>query len=257
VSTTPAGDAARLLWDTWTAGTTLPSLPTECAPADIADGYAIQAQLDAFGGERAGWKIAATGAAGRESLGVDHPLAGPLYAQFAVEPGQTIELAPLRMHMVEAEFGFVTAHDLVPANAPFHRDAILEALGAFIPALEFPNTRYADHTVVGGASLVADAACAGLFVLGTPVTDFDPAALPGSTVTLSVGDNSSVGTGANVLGDPVEAVRWLANELGSLGRTLYAGSAIITGAATAATSLEPGKITADYGALGSLEVTLV
>lgn len=252
-----AATAAQTLWDTWTSGTTLPALPEDCRPADIAGGYAIQAQLDALGGERAGWKIAATGAAGRESLGVDHPLAGPLYARFAVDPGGTIELSQLRMRMVEAEFGFLTAHDLVPADAPFDRDAILAALGAFVPALEFPNTRYADHRVVGGASLVADAACAGLFVLGTPVTDFDPAALPESTVTLSVGDDSLVGKGANVLGDPVEAVRWLANELASLGRTLDAGSAIITGAATAATNLAPGKIAADYGSLGSLEVTLV
>jgi 2-keto-4-pentenoate hydratase len=249
--------AARTLWEAWSSGTILPGLPEELRPSDMAGGYAIQTRLDEHAGRRVGWKIAATGAGGRAALGVEHPLAGPLYERFADQPGDEVDFSGLRMRTAEAEFGFRLAKDLPAELAPFDRLAVLEALGAFVPAIEMPDTRYEDHRAAGGPQLVADAACAGRFTFGTPVEDYDPERLPAHHVTLTSEKLGVVeGTGAKVLGDPVEAVRWLANELALHGRALAAGDVVITGAAAAMRDPGSGWLVADFGELGTLELSL-
>jgi 2-keto-4-pentenoate hydratase len=252
-----SADAARILWDAWAAGEHLDGLPDDVRPRDMAAGYAIQSRLDELAGARTGWKIAATGAGGRAALGVEHPLAGPLYERFAVAPGGDLDFGAVRMGTAEAEFGFVMGRDLPAAEAPFDLEDVLEALGAFVPAIEVPDTRYLDHRAAGGPQLVADAACAGAFALGERVRDFDPERLAAHRVTLRSPAQPIVeATGAKVLGDPVEAVRWIANELAAHGRGLREGDVVITGAAAAVRDPGAGRLVADFGALGSLEVTL-
>jgi 2-keto-4-pentenoate hydratase len=248
--------AAWTLWDAWCDGHTLQELPAEQRPADVSEGYQIQTELDHLAGERIGWKLAATGAGGRAALGVEHPLTGPLYNRFSVMPGSGIDFGEIRMRTVEAEFGFVIANTLPAEQAPFERSAVLAALGPFLPAIEIPNTRYDNHRTVGGPQLVADAACAGLYVLGERVEGCDPDALAAHPVTLTTAGGEAQGTGGKVLGDPVEAVRWLANELASRGRVLSAGEVVITGAAAAVKDPGAGRVRADFGLLGTLEVEL-
>jgi 2-keto-4-pentenoate hydratase len=249
--------AAALLWQAWTTGEAIPRLPAGVRPESVAEGYAIQERLDALAGRRVGWKIAATGAGGRAALGVEHPLAGPLYERFLVAPGGEVDASALRMSTAEAEFGFEIGVDLPAADAPFGRQAVREALGAFVPAIELPDTRYEDHRAVGGAQLVADAACAGVYAFGERVRDFDRDGLAERRLSLTSDAQGTVaGSGAKVLGDPLEAVRWLANELAKHGRHLAAGDVVITGAAAAMRDPGPGRLVADYGDLGGLEVTL-
>jgi 2-oxo-3-hexenedioate decarboxylase len=51
------------------------------------------------------------------------------------------------------------------------------------------------------------------------------------------------------------AVAWLANRLGSQGKTLRAGSLVLSGGLTAPVPLEPGAaIAAEFDGLGSVEV---
>jgi 2-keto-4-pentenoate hydratase len=249
--------AAELIWQAWTERRTLPELPEHCRPAAVADGYACQARLDALGGRRRGWKIAATGAGGRKVLGVDHPLAGPLFERFSVPPGGELELDQ-RMGVAEAEFAFSIAADLPARDAPYGRSEVLAALGAFHPAIELPDTRFDDHRAVGAAQLLADAACAGSYVVGEPVDDYDPAALPEHRLTLERnGTPVAEGRGDAVLGDPVEAVVWLANELARHQRGLAQGDVVMTGACGITRDHVAGnELTADFGPLGRVSVRL-
>lgn len=250
-------EAADILWEAWMDGRTIPELPSGCRPADLRAGYAIQAELDSRAGARVGWKIAATGAGGRKALGVEQPLAGPLYERFAVADGGEVDFSAIRMRTIEAEFGFVMARDLPADEQPFERPAVLAALGAFVPAIEIPNTRYDNQRAVGGPQLVADAACAGFFIFGPRVENYDPERLPSHALTLTTGGGERAeGTGAKVLDDPIEAVRWLANALAANGRGLVAGDTVITGAAAALREPGIGVAVAEYGELGSLTVNL-
>jgi 2-keto-4-pentenoate hydratase len=63
------------------------------------------------------------------------------------------------------------------------------------------------------------------------------------------------GSGANVLGDPVEALVWLANDQRQRGDGLRAGQAVITGSCTGVNMAEAGdKARAEFGTLGAVEL---
>jgi 2-keto-4-pentenoate hydratase len=67
--------ASRTLNDHWRAGTKLDGLDTSYRPRDRAEGYAIQAEIErTSGGQRFGWKIAATSEAGQKHINVDGPM---------------------------------------------------------------------------------------------------------------------------------------------------------------------------------------
>jgi 2-keto-4-pentenoate hydratase len=248
--------AAGELWRARSEHELLDGLPADLRPRDLGDAYRIQDAFDAYAGRRVGWKLAATGAGGRAALGVDRPLAGPLYERYAITTGGSLAFGDIGMQTVEAEFGLMLASDLPADGAPYDRQSIVAALGAFVPAIEVPDTRYRDHRSAGGAQLTADTACGGYFVLGQRVTGYDPDALADHPVSLTTADGSASGTGAKVLGSPVEAVRWLANELARDGRGLRAGECVITGAAAAVRKPGSGPAVAHFGDLGTLTLIL-
>ena len=66
------------------------------------------------------------------------------------------------------------------------------------------------------------------------------------------------GLGRNVLGDPVQALVWLVNELASTGRTLAAGQFVTTGACVPPIPVRPGQqVEADFGWIGRIGVRFV
>src|SRR6267378_2200759 len=99
--TTQVAQAAALLWQTWQEGQRRDTLQ----PADRAQGYAIQAEIERLAGQtRRGWKIAATSTAGQAHIGVDGPLAGWLLPHSLCHAGATVPLAANLMRVAEAEF---------------------------------------------------------------------------------------------------------------------------------------------------------
>ena len=63
------------------------------------------------------------------------------------------------------------------------------------------------------------------------------------------------GSGANVLGNPLNVVAWLANELPKHGRALQRGAKISTGTTAEVYFAGAGdRVVADFGALGKAEV---
>jgi 2-keto-4-pentenoate hydratase len=64
-------------------------------------------------------------------------------------------------------------------------------------------------------------------------------------------------TSGAVLGNPAEAVAWLANTLAPYGHYLHAGQVIMPGSLVAAVDAKPGgTIRADYDRIGSVELKL-
>ena len=148
--TTAGADAARILWDAWLQATRIESLPEHCRPRNRAEGYAIQFELVRLSGQQvAGWKIAASSLAGQRHLNVDGPLAGPLLANRLAGTGSTFDLCGNRMRLAEAEFAFRMAAPLPPRASPYTVDEVRAATASLHPAIELPDSRYEDVTVVG------------------------------------------------------------------------------------------------------------
>lgn len=253
--------AAALLWLHWQEGRRLPALPPMLQPATRAEGYAIQARLEAREGKPPfGWKIAATSAAGQSHIGVDGPLAGRILAGRVFPAGAAVPLRGNAMLVAEPEFVFRMAQDLPPRAMPRTRAEVMAAVGALHLGIEVPDSRFEDFAAAGGPQLIADNACADQFVLGAeapPVwRDLD---LARHVVTARVGDGPvREGIGANVLGDPRIALCWLANELSAQGVTLAAGQYVTTGTCMVPLPIGRGDaVSADFGVLGSVAVRFI
>lgn len=264
-SATDVQTAAGILWEHWQAGSVLAALPEAIRPQSRADGYAVQSILATRARQGLiGWKIAATSAAGQTYIGVDGPLAGRLLGERTFAAGTTLNLTSNRMRVAEPGFAFRSGRDLRPRRQPYKVAEVVDAMDAVMPALEVPDSRFADRATAGAAQLIADNACAHEFVLGTPrPVDWrrlDLAHFPvHATLTNADGQKTERdGSGANVLGDPRVALTWLVNELSHFGLTLTAGQIVTTGTCMQPLSLVPGDhVRADFGVLGTIEARFV
>ena len=268
--------AADLLWDCWQNGRRLQSIPEEVRPQTRDEGYAVQATLESRSAAPLfGWKIAATSLVGQKHINVTGPLAGRLLHERVTDlsrrspDGAKAELPFGANHMkvAEAEFAFRMGRDLPPRTHPYSVDEVLDAVATLHPAIEVPDSRFDDFTIVGAPQLIADNACAHLFVLGPQSPDvWREIDLVEHRVTGSVVGRpltgcqtlTREGKGANVLGDPRIALAWLVNELSGLAITLKAGEVVTTGTCLVPLPIEPGvEVTADFGALGSVNARIV
>ena len=252
--------ACALLYRHWSHQTRIEALPSGLRPQTRAEGYGVQAFLEAYSKQPLyGWKIAATSPAGQAHIAVDGPLAGRLLAERVIPDGGSFALGKNLMRVAELEFAFTLARDLPPRPEPYTREEVMGCVAGLHPAIEIPDSRFEPFERAGLAQLVADNACAHLFLLG--------AAAPESwrDLDLSVhtvqafrnGQDAGFGTGANVLGDPRIALTWLVNELSRHGLTLGAGQVVTTGTCIKPLAIAPGeRISGDFGVLGRVSVTV-
>jgi 2-keto-4-pentenoate hydratase len=147
--------------------------------------------------------------------------------------------------------------DVPASSVPYTWQTIAPFVAAVIPAIEVVDHRYTDWTAVGAPSLIADNAIHGAWIEGEPARDWKTADLGTHATSLIVnGETVRTGSGAAVLGHPMNVVAWLANELARRGTGLRKGDKITTGTTTAVYFANPGdRITADFGAFGRAEVS--
>lgn len=251
-------DTSDLLWRHWREGRLLAALPPDLVPPDRATAYRIQALLEPRSASPLyGWKIAATSLAGQRHIGADGPLAGRLLAEQVLSADAPVPLAGNQMRVAEPEVAFRIGRDLPPRPEPYTVDEVMAAVEAAHPAIEFPDSRLEAFERAGEAALIADNACAHLFVLGPPAPEgwraLDLAALP--TRIAAEGRTPHDGRGGNALDDPRLALTWLATTLSGQGLTLRKGEIVTTGTTTVPLPVEPGDVVrAEFGGLGALTV---
>jgi 2-keto-4-pentenoate hydratase len=165
----------------------------------------------------------------QRQLGVDQPDFGVLFDDMRVAAGAVVDSTLLMQPRIEAEIAFVLSADLDAAD--LDAGTVRAAVEDVVPALEIVDSRIAGWDITF-ADTVADNASSGLFVLGDTTTRLGDLDLRGVEMTLAddSGATISSGTGAACLGDPVEAVLWLARTCRDLGSPLRAGEVVLSGA---------------------------
>jgi 2-keto-4-pentenoate hydratase len=249
--------ASQTLRDHWRAGTKLRGLEASLRPRDRAEGYAIQGRIEHYSnGGLFGWKIAATSEAGQKHINVDGPMAGRILPETVIPDGGTASMAGNEMRVAEPEFAFRMRADLPPRLSPYTVREVLDAVGTLHPAIEVPDSRFADFVNAGAAQIIADNACAHLFVLGAPAAaDWRSLDLVEEKPVITLRGQRFTGHGKNVLGDPLIALTWLANELRQLGVTLRAGQVVTTGTCHPPLPIQSGDLfEADFGLIGRVSV---
>jgi len=234
-----------------------PKITDEHPEMDFDDAYAIQDRILAAklkGGARiAGYKAGLTSHAKMKQMGVTDPVFGFLVDEFTVPDGGEVKVSELIHPKVEPEICFVTRTELKGPGCSIA--SVLAASDVVLPGIEVIDSRYRDFKF-DLKSVVADNTSASRFVVGGRAVDARSVDLRTTGLVLEKnGVPVALGAGAAVLGHPAAAVAMLVNHLGRRGKTLPAGSLVLSGGATEAVAVQKGDhITLRMQGMGSVSV---
>jgi 2-keto-4-pentenoate hydratase len=238
--------AADRLHRAGASGVTCEPVADLIGPSDIGLAYQVQQVLTerrlAAGARLVGRKIGLTSAAVQRQIGVDRPDFGVLFADMHYDDGQTIPFQRLLQPKAEGEIAFRLRRDVDDPALVTGPAAIRSAIGSAHPAAEIVDSRI-DSWRIGITDTVADNASSGVYVLGgssTPLHAFSPV-----DARMTMRRNGSVvseGTGRDCLGDPVEALLWLARTALDIGSPLRAGDLVLSGALGPMVDVGPGDV---------------
>ena len=229
------------------------------AVSSVDEAYEVQKKIAELSGMgRRGWKIGATSESAQKLIGTNRPAAGALLSSYCYENPAKIAIFSDQNTCVESEFAFRLLRDLPARERVYQRDEVIEAIGAVMPAIEVVASRFeGGFSGLGELRLVADMVANVAWVRGVETLDWSSFDLINHKVSLYRGDEEvAVGSGAEVLGDPVNVMVWTANHLSGMGIGLAAGEVISTGTCTGVVKVGSGdKIVADFNNLGSVTVS--
>jgi 2-keto-4-pentenoate hydratase len=202
---------------------------------------------------RVGRKVGLTAAAVQRQLGVDQPDFGVLLSEMQRGEDEQIPHDRLIAPRIEAEIAFIMGRDVEATD----RESVLAAVDYVAPALEIVDSRIAGWDI-GIIDTVADNASSAYFVLGQGKATLNGYVPAGAEMVMTInGVQASTGTGADCLGDPVNALLWVAETAAALGRPLRAGEIVLSGALGPMAPLNAGDIVeARIDGLGTVTATV-
>ena len=227
-----AEKAASALYAARTGGVSIPPISETFGVDDPELAYAVQEANTkrwlAEGRALVGRKIGLTSKAVQEQLGVDQPDYGMLWGELGFESSAVIPIRRFIQPRVEAEIAFVMDRGVDSADADL--EDVRSAIDYAVAAVEIVDSAIADWKITL-ADTIADNASGGGFVLGQEQRTLDELDLEGCRMALSQnGAVVSEGTGAACLGNPLNAVLWLARKMAAVGRPLAKGDIVLSGA---------------------------
>jgi 2-keto-4-pentenoate hydratase len=212
-----------------------------------AEAEAFQvAAFKALGGEPCGHKIGATSVEVQRLLNCRQPIHAPILREHVLTSGMTFRV-PAGLLGVECEFGFLMGRDFPTSAEMSDLAALRSAIAECFVALEIVGRRVTPDVPLNEMSSIADFALDAAAVRGVPIPDWegrDLAVMPVRAVLDGV--TAARGTGAMVLGHPLNALLWLAEALGERGDRLRSGEIILTGTCTGVTKVAPGQVFEGY-----------
>lgn len=237
--------AAETLLENRTSPGLFQELPIEYRPQDLDEAYAVQAALAPLltmhgWGAPAGFKIGCTTEVMQNFLGIDHPCCGNLFENTLHRSPARLSFQAFRQVGVECEIAVTLGRDLDGERVATDPDAISRSVSHVMAAIEVVDARYDDYATVSTPTLIADDFFSAAAIVGEG-REFS-AALDLSDIAgrMYVNEHEvGSGFGADILGDPLKALAWLAKEHTRRGRTLVAGTTILLGSVVQTQWLTP------------------
>ena len=244
VTTTPARQAAELIFEQYKAVQPFERLPAALFPKTLAESYAIQLELhcmlSGLWGPLAGYKLAYTTPVMQERAGLNHPVLGGVFRKTLLRSPVVLNFTEYVNLGIELEIGVTLGKDLPASGAPYTRDQVADAVAEVATAFELVDMRTPDDLTTEERTLMSVAVNilnSGV-VLGDPVTDWQDRDLVDCKGVMSInGEQVGEGYGRDVMGHPFEPLTWLANELSARNHPLRAGDVVITGSLVPPTPL--------------------
>lgn len=165
-------------------------------------------------------------------VGLDEAIAGRLLRKQIVESPASTRAHEYGRLLVEFEIAVELGADLGPTRDTHTPESVAKAVRAVRPAFELADDRNADYAQLAahGLQLVADNAWNEGAVLGVARHDWRTIDLASARGSVRIdGELSGTGVGADLMGDPMNALAWLANCVNARGRSMRAGETAILG----------------------------
>ena len=223
-------DTAVRLRAAYAPGTPIAPIRDGFKDGDLESAYAIQTANHRYwlgqGRRLVGRKIGLTAKAMQKAWGVDHPMYGLMYADVDMSDGE-IDMARFNQPRLEAEIALVLGRDLTLPRLTLAE--IISAVDYAVAAFEIADSRIADWKF-GMVDIIADNGANGGFVIGSNprrITDVDLCAC--SMTMYKNGAVAAMGTAAATVGNPLLALKWLAETSAGTETPLRAGDVILTG----------------------------
>lgn len=204
----------------------------------------------AEGRRRVGRKVGLTNPMVQRRAGVDEPDYGIILDDMTFESPIERPASAYFHPKIEAEIAFVLKSDILASDLV----SIEAAIDYVTPAMELVDNRYFDYQMSIVDTIADNAACEGI-VTGPVRIPFGEIELKDVEMVLYRGDEELTrGTGSNVMGDPINAIRWLAETSISIGKPLRAGEILLSGSIGLIVDWDPNiTYTAKYShGLGSV-----
>ncbi len=250
-------ELARMLAAARSEGQQIPELDPSLVPASADEAYRINAKVAALlGWPILGWKIAATTEAVRTKLKTDRPIYGRTFQRFKYASPTRLAHSKLLDPLVECEFFVTLKADLPARDKPWSLEEVTAAVGTVHAGIELAECRFPSRALPPLPAILADGSASGNYIFGGVIESWQ-ASLAGMEVRLEVdGTERRRGTGAEVMGDPLRPLHWLAEERRRFGDGLKAGETISTGSMTGMLPIRAGQhVLARFGTGAEVEIT--
>jgi 2-keto-4-pentenoate hydratase len=235
-------------------------LPDELIPADLDAAYRVRVEYEALElprrGAVAGYKIGLTTPVMQQLCGVDEPCYGAMFASEIRHSPAELKIADFCRVGLETEIAMRLGADLPDGGGRVRVEAAVESCMAAIEVLE--DLRH-DYKRLSARSMVAGNVWNAGCVLGAPVTDWRKLDLATVTSRLTInGAEIGGGKGIDVMGNPLNALSWLADRLAADGRPLKRGMVVMTGSMVPIQFPKPGdRAVVEVAELSRAEVTAI
>lgn len=257
-------ETARLIVERFRSRTPTPVLPEALHPASLAEAYRVRAAFQAIEehegrGAVAGWKIGLTTPVMQKLCGVNEPCYGAIFAREVHRGRAELKAADYCRLGVESEIAFRLGADL-PLDRPGggDRDRVAAAVETAMAAIELIEDLGADYQQLDARAMVAGNVWNAGIVLGDPVAEWRQIDLSqASARLLRNGREIGAGRGGDVMGNPLNALVWLADALAAAGTPLRRGMIVMTGSMVPIHHPHPGDhLRVEVTGLGAAELTV-
>ena len=202
-----------------------------------------------------GYKAGLTNPVVQKRLNYNAPLRGTLFKSMIVADGAEVPAAFGTRPVFEADLVVEVGDPVRLAKAATPQEA-LRYIKSVRPFIELPDLMVDDPSRLGGAMLAMINVGARLGVLGQPIAARHDKALAEALASMTVTMTDQAGTvidsgkGSAILGNPLNAAIWLAQDLARAGTPLKRGDLLSLGSFTKLTPPKPGMaVTARYEGL--------
>ena len=221
---------AKFMLDQHKSKQNFQNLPETLMPKNLNEAYKIQEifQKNSGRGQLGGFKIALASKVQQELCGIDHPIAGGIFANEIKSSQETFDLDNFHGLGLEFELAVTLSDDLKPGMEPFDKNNIKQFIKSLSPAFELIIDRDADYSNINPLTMITDNAwCSGI-VLGKELSNWEKLNL--DVIRSQLLWNDEAPQDAMIKdANPLESLSWVSNLLTSLGRTIPKDSVIITG----------------------------